>query len=105
MLTASHSLDSMEIFSCPQGSPTPTPTPQRLRRQRLLRPLPLLQLPRLAPLLRLPQLPRLLAPRDRGIRRRPGRVLHRRLGRKVCFSSRFFGDSRQLASPRIAYLP
>ena len=51
-------------------------------------------------LLRLPQLPRPLAPRGRGIRRRPGRVPHRRLGRKVCFSSRFFGDSRQLASPR-----
>ena len=47
---------------------------------------------------------RLLPLRCQGPRRRPGRYPHRRLGRKVCFSSTFlFGDSRQLASPRFLY--
>ena len=61
-------LDSMEIFSCPVspcGSPSPTPNAAR----QLQTPL---------------QRRRLLLPRRRGLRRRQGRVPHRRLGPKVC---------------------
>ena len=46
---------------------------------------------------------RLPPPRGQGLRRRPGRGPHLRLGRKVCFSSGFFGDSRSTReSPLLA---
>ena len=78
---------SMEIFNCPVspcGAPSPTPTATATATATALQ--------------------RQLLPRRRGIHRRHGLDPHLRLGRKVCFSSRFFGDSRQLASPRNMYL-
>ena len=75
-------LASMEIFNCPQASPTPTPTVTATATAQH------------ATATATATATQLQLPRRRGIHRRPGRVPLRRLGRKVCFSSRFFGDSR-----------
>jgi hypothetical protein len=67
-------LASMEIFNCPQVTPTPTPTPTATAT---------------ATATATPTVPR-----RQGLHRRPGRVRLRRLADKARLHSGFYGDSR-----------